>query len=67
MITVGGKAARSPAPWQILKTSQALFKKALPPLTDNLSWHLQLLANLFVFETIGGKQNGLGPHNNIIR
>jgi hypothetical protein len=67
MTTLGGKAARSPAPWSILETGQALFKKTLSPLADDLSWHLQLFANLLVFESLGGKQNGLGPYNFIIR
>jgi hypothetical protein len=67
MTTLGGKPARSPAPWQILETGQALFEKTLPPLADNLSWHLQLLADLLVFEALGGKQNGLGSDHNIIR
>jgi hypothetical protein len=67
MTTLGGKAARSPAPWSILETGQALFEKALSPFTDYLSWHLQLLANLFVFEALGSEQNGLSPYHLIIR
>jgi hypothetical protein len=67
MTTLGGKAARSPAPWSILETGQALFKKTLSPLADDLSWHLQLFANLLVFESLGSQQNGLGPYNLIIR
>ncbi len=67
MTTLGGKAARSPAPWSILETGQALFEKTLSPLTDDLSWHLQLFADLFVFESLGGEQNGLGPYNLKIR
>jgi hypothetical protein len=67
MTTLGGKAARSPAPWSILKTGQALFEKTLSPFTDNLPWHLQLFPDLFVFKSFCSKQNGFGPHHFIIR
>jgi hypothetical protein len=49
---LGGKSARSPAPWSILETGQALFEKTLSPFTDDLSWHLQLLPNLLIFKAL---------------
>jgi hypothetical protein len=67
MTTLGGKAARSPLPWSILETGQALFEKTLSPFTNDLSWHLQLFTDLFVLKSISSKQNGLGPDNLIIR
>jgi hypothetical protein len=48
---LGGKTARSHAPWTILKTGQALFKKPLSPFTDNLFWHIDSTGDLFVFKT----------------
>jgi hypothetical protein len=59
---LGGKTARSPAPWTILKTGQALFKKPLSPFTDNLSWHIDSTGDFFVLKTFGSEKNDFGTH-----
>jgi hypothetical protein len=52
---LGGKTARSPAPWAILEAVKAFFKKPFTPLADDFSGHIEFLTDLFVLQSIGGK------------
>jgi hypothetical protein len=54
---LGGKTTRSPAPWTILKTGQALLEKSFAPFADNLSRHIDPVGDFFVLKTFGGKKN----------
>ena len=55
IMILGGKTARSPAPWAILEAVKAFFKKPFTPLADDFSGHIEFLTDLFVLQSIGGK------------
>jgi hypothetical protein len=50
-----------------LQAGQALLEEALAPLRYDLSWQVQLFADLLVGQTLSGKEDNLGPHDISIR
>ena len=65
--TSGGETPRAPGAGAFLQSRQALIKKALSPLTDNLAAHIKARGNLVITQSLRGKQDHLRTDHFIIR
>jgi hypothetical protein len=63
----GGKNSRSSAPRSFFQTAEAFVEEAFTPLRYDLSGQVQPLADLFVEQALGSKEDNLGLHDITIR
>jgi hypothetical protein len=66
-MTVGGKAGWTPAARLLVEAREAVLKKAMAPLTDDLARRIQPGADLVVAETGGCQEHDLGSDDISIR
>jgi hypothetical protein len=65
--TSGGKNGRAPVPGLVMESGKTLLEKTLAPFRDDLTRHLEALADFLVLKARRRKEDNLGPYNITIR
>jgi hypothetical protein len=65
--TSGGKDRRTTPPGAVLETGEAFGEEALAPLAHDLPGKVEALADLLVLQALGGEEDHLRSHHEIVR